>query len=105
MLSGDKRATSTSLAEYVAAEQELPGAGDLSIVLDGRGEPHALIVTTQVDVVPFDEVDADHALAEGEGDRTLEGWREEHRKYFRRIGLFTEDMRVVLERFEVLYQV
>ncbi len=105
VLSGAKTATSTSLAEYVAAGEELPGEGDLSIVLDGRGEPRALILTTAMEVVPFDEVDADHASAEGEGDGTLEDWRVEHRKYFERIGVFNEKMQVVVERFEVLYQV
>ena len=48
------------------------GLGDVGlIVTDGRGIPHALIATTRVDVVPFDEVSAEHAFLEGEGDRSL----------------------------------
>lgn len=102
---GVKTATSTAMAEFEAAGEPVPEVGDLSIVLDGRGHPRVLLRTTEVAVAPFDQVDADHAAAEGEGDGSLENWRVEHRKYFSRTGAFADDMAVVLERFEVLYQV
>ena len=71
--------------------------------MDGAGEPRALIRTTDVRVVPFSQVDADHAAAEAEGDGSLERWRSGHRDFFERTIGFTEDMPVVLERFELLY--
>ncbi len=87
--------------------KRLPEPGVLGIVLDGEGHPRALVATTEVQVVPFDEVGEDHALAEGEGDRTLASWREGHERFFRDNDPhgrgFRPDMPVVLERFEVLY--
>ncbi|MGO1317393.1 MAG: ASCH domain-containing protein, partial [Cellulomonadaceae bacterium] len=56
----------------------------------------------------FDEVTAEHAAAEGEDDGSLDSWRTEHERYFRRVlaplGVeFSGDMPVVLERFELRY--
>ncbi len=34
-----------------------------------------MIETTDLRVVPFDQVGEEHARAEGEGDRTLAHWR------------------------------
>ena len=50
----------------------------------------------------------EHAFKEGEGDRSLEYWREVHKKFFRECleeyGLeFSENMKVVCEEFEVVY--
>lgn len=104
---GTKTATASALWDYEAQDEPLPEPGTLGIVLDGHGRPGALIATTGVRVVPFDEVDAEHAYAEGEGDRSLSRWREVHRRFF--AEHFTsgrgiaEDMPVVLERFEVLH--
>ena len=77
----------------------------LERVLDGEGHPRALVVTTEARVVPFDEVDADHARDEGEGDGSLEQWREAHERLFaeQAEGGFVPTMKVVLERFRVLY--
>ena len=64
-------------------------------------------MTTQVDIVPFDEVSAEHAYLEGEGDRSLANWRELHERFFTEHALhgdgFSPDMPVVLQRFVVLY--
>ena len=74
-------------------------------VLDGAGNPRALIRTTSVEIVPFGEVGGDFALAEGEGDTTGEEWREGHRGYFARVldREIGDDMPVVCERFELRY--
>jgi uncharacterized protein YhfF len=61
-----------------------------------------------VEVVPFDEVDDEHAFLEGEGDRSLTHWREVHEQFFADVAThdrgFRSDMPVVLERFKVVYQ-
>ena len=64
-----------------------------------------LVVTTEARVVPFDQVDADHAREEGEGDGSLEHWREVHQRVFAEHaeGEFQPDTLVVLERFRLLY--
>lgn len=103
VVEGGKTATASALADYEEAGEPLPVWGQLFIVLDGSGAPRALIRTTEVRVVPFNEVDADHAAAEGEGDGTLESWRAGHRAFFERTVGFDDGMSVVLERFEVLY--
>ena len=107
MLSGDKTATAGALWDYEAEGEDLPEPGALAIVTDGRGIPHALIATTRVDVVPFDEVSAEHAFLEGEGDRSLATWRQVHERFFTESAVhdrgFRSDMPVVLQRFTVLY--
>lgn len=108
VLDGTKTATSSSLAELEAAGEPVPRPGGLSILLDAKGHPRALIRTTRVDVVPFRDVTEEFAALEGEDDRSLVSWRREHEKYFRRVlegsGVeFDENLPVALERFEVLY--
>lgn len=106
VLDGRKTGTSTALAELEDEGLALPVVGDLSIVLDGTGEPRALLRTTEVEVVPFDQVGDDHAHAEGEDDLSLASWRTEHERYWRRVlgdDRFTPDLAVVTERFELVY--
>lgn len=108
VLSGVKTATSSALWDYEAQGEDLPTPGTLGIVTDGRGVPHALIVTTHVEIVPFDEVSTEHAYLEGEGDRSLATWRELHERSFTDHAVhgrgFSRDMPVVLEQFAVLYK-
>ena len=66
----------------------------------------SLIRTSDVTVVPFSQVDAEHARREGEGDGSLEHWRSVHQDFFTAQAppgrQFSPDMLVVLERFTVL---
>ena len=107
VLAGDKTATASALWDYESEGEEVPSEGTLGIVVDGSGTPRALVVTTRVRVVPFDEVDAAHARAEGEGDLTLEYWRRVHEDFFTRHAShdrgFVRDMPVVLEELRVLH--
>jgi uncharacterized protein YhfF len=57
----------------------------------------------------YDEVDAKFAYEEGEGDRSLEYWRDAHWRFFSRtlptIGKEPSvDMPLVCERFRVIYE-
>ncbi|MDO8120109.1 ASCH domain-containing protein [Isoptericola sp. b490] len=108
VLDGRKTATATAVVEFEAAGEPLPVVGDLSIVLDGLGRPRALLRTTAVRRVRFADVDAAHAAAEGEVDGSLESWRTDHDRYWRRVlpALGTQvgpDLELVLERFELRY--
>jgi len=107
VLAGTKTATSSALWDYEAGDEPLPEPGTMSILLDGAGHPRALIESTAVSVVPFDEVGAEHARLEGEGDLSLEQWREVHQRFFSDVAThdraFSPDMPVVLERFRVLH--
>jgi uncharacterized protein YhfF len=109
VLDGTKTGTASAQWEY-GDNDPLPEVGEVSIILDGTGEPAAVIRTTTVEVVPFDQVTADHAYSEGEGDRTLDSWRRDHESFWRRTlptcippHEFAADMPVVCERFELLY--
>lgn len=108
VLDGTKTATAGALWDYESDEAPLPETGALSIIVDGNGHPRALIETTSSEVVPFSEVSAEHAYLEGEGDRSLDHWREVHRQFFSEVAThgheITDDMPVVLERFRVVYQ-
>lgn len=107
VLAGVKTATSSSLWDYEAASEALPAVGDLGILLDGAGEPRAVVRTVAVNVTTFNEVDEDHAYAEGEGDRSLASWRREHERFWRQHSQndrgFAPDMPVVCERLAVIY--
>jgi uncharacterized protein YhfF len=63
------------------------------VVLDGQGVPKAVLKTTELTKRRFDEVDQAFAYDEGEGDRTLQYWREAHTRYFTRLGRYAPDMR------------
>lgn len=108
VLAGTKTATASARWLYERDGEPLPCVGDLSIVLDGMGRPRALVRTTSVQAVPFEQVDADHAVAEGEGDLSLEHWQRVHEDLFRTelesAGRpFRRDMGVVLERLALLH--
>jgi uncharacterized protein YhfF len=109
VLAGRKRATAGLVWSFEAASISLPKVGDLSVVTNWARTPLCIIETRRVDVVAFDEVSAEFAATEGEGDGSLEYWREAHRAYFgrecHRIGRTPEPkMPVVCERFEVVFR-
>ena len=108
VLAGPKRATAALVLEFERSGEALPEPGLYSVVLNGRGEPGCVIRTTEVEVKPFDQVDARFAWDEGENDRTLTSWIKGHRRYFMRQcaswGIpFDEAMPVVFERFELVW--
>ena len=76
--------------------------GERWIVLDGRGTPRCVIESTEVTYRRYSEVDAAFAHDEGEGDRSLAYWRSAHRRYFERLGRFSEDMMLMCERFRLV---
>ena len=108
VLDGTKTATSCAVWDLEAEGEPVPQVGAMSIVIDSSGRPRAALATTDVAVVPFDRVDAEHAYREGEADRSLEQWRAIHQQFFTDHALhdrgFSVDMPVVMERFEVLYR-
>lgn len=104
VVQGVKTATASALSAYEAGET-LPRPGDLSVVVDGSGKPLCVVETTEVRVRPFAEVGAAFAHDEGEGDRSLAYWRNAHRRFFSETlpEPFDETMRVVCERFRVVW--
>lgn len=109
IVSGTKTATCSALWEYEAEGEPLSSVGLKIIVLDGKGDPLCIVETTEVEVRSYDEVDDRFAFEEGEGDRSLEYWRDAHWDFFSRtlpsIGRApTVDMPLVCERFRVIHR-
>jgi len=108
VLAGHKKATAGALWSHDQEGEPTPEVGKFSVVTNGAGLARCVILTTRVDIVPFSEVDELFAAAEGEGDLSLDHWRQGHWKYFSRelapYGLTPWlDMPVVCEHFEVVY--
>ncbi|CAN5555862.1 ASCH domain-containing protein [soil metagenome] len=108
VLEGRKTATCDAVWRFEADGEPIPKPGDQSIILDGSGAPRCIIETTEIQITPLNEVDAQFAYDEGEGDRTRAFWYAAHESYFRRtlsaIGCeFSPEMPVVLERFRRRY--
>ncbi len=102
VLAGKKTATSGALYQYETEGLPVPEPGIRNVILDGDGKPRCVIECTDVDIKRFDEVDADFARAEGEGDCSHKYWRKAREAYFRRQGYFSPDMLLVCEHFRVL---
>lgn len=106
---GIKTATCASLWEHEFEGSSLPQVGQYEIVLDGKNLPLAIYQLTEVTIRPYDEVDAAFAFEEGEGDRSLQSWRDGHWRFFSRvlavIGLKADPkMPLVCQRFRVVYR-
>ena len=98
ILIGKKRATCWSAAEGVKGTV----VGGRWVAQDGQGRPRAVLETIALNQRCFDQVDADFAAAEGEGDLSLADWRNAHQRYFTRNGGFAPDMQLWCERFELI---
>lgn len=105
---GIKRASCSLLAGYEIEGVPLPQVGRLSVVLNWAQEPVCIVRLSEVSLCPFNEVTADFAALEGEGDRSHAWWRRTHLRFFSdyaaAIGAeFNERSLLVLERFDKVY--
>jgi uncharacterized protein YhfF len=108
VVEGVKTATCSSLDMLTFEGEPVPKPGDYSVILDSAGEAVCIIRTTKAYVEAFDQVGAEHAFKEGEGDRSLDYWRRIHMEYFTEelgaVGLsFDKGSALVCEEFELVY--
>jgi uncharacterized protein YhfF len=108
VLQGKKTATASLVWEYEDKPEDAPVLDGYSVVTDFEGNPRCVVQTTEIRVVPYNKVDAEFAFDEGEGDQSLDYWREVHWDYFSRrcAALGREpnvEMSVNCERFKLLY--
>ena len=94
VLQGVKTATCSALALYEYENEEIPKAGDYSVILDSDGQAVCIIRTTKVYIETFDQVSERHAYLEGEGNRSLEYWRQVHEEFF------TEELKTIQQNFD-----
>ncbi|MEZ9132180.1 ASCH domain-containing protein [Vibrio breoganii] len=108
ILRGEKRASCSMEYWYSHEGEAMPAVGHLQVVTDWQGEPICIIEITSVDTCKYCDVSAEFAALEGEGDKSLDWWREAHWKFFslecQELGITpTQEMLLVLERFKVVY--
>ena len=109
IVAGTKTGTCSALWEWESEGESPVEPGAVTIVLDGRGKPIGIVETTEVTIRKYNEVDAEFACAEGEGDLSLDYWREAHRDFFSRVlpkigKEFSEEMPLVCERFRLIHK-
>lgn len=107
VIEGTKTATCSAHIHYELENEPIPSINEYSILLSSIDEPVAIIKTTEVSVIPMNEVTEEFASDEGEGDRSYTYWWDVHEEYFTdelsAIGKeFSEDMLLVCERFELV---
>ena len=105
--SGQKRAGTSLLWTIEAENDTVPQVGDIALVVNHLNQPALICRNMQVDTVPYNQVTAQYAAIEGEGDGSLAYWREAHWDFFtrecQRIGREpVETMPVVCTVFELL---
>lgn len=102
VLTGKKTAT----VSVVLEDEQTPSVGDLSLVLDGRGNPACVIKTVYLDTVKFCDLTWNMVKLEGE-DENFEQWKSGNIRYWTRDAAkrgytFTDQTPITFERFEVV---
>ena len=108
VLRGEKTATASVYELYKFENEPLPQVGTFDIILNSRNRAVCIIEITKVSVLPFNEISAEHAFKEGEGDKSLAYWQQVHEPFFTEClaeaGLeFSQETGVVLEEFRKVY--
>lgn len=101
VLAGKKTAT----VSIVLEGEPTPSVGDLSLVLDGRGNPACVIKTVRLEVVRFCDLTWDMVRLEGE-DESFEQWQAGNISYWTRDAAkrgytFNGQTPITFECFEV----
>ena len=105
---GVKTTTSSLVWGLEHIGEPLPKVGDISLIIDGNGDPLCIIEVAEVEIKPFNAVDEQFAFEYGEGDRTLAFWLSDnwdfHSRWCTEIGREpSETMPIVFQRFRRLY--
>lgn len=108
-LSGKKTAGTGLVKDYYAHDEDIPHVGNHWIILDSKEIPRCIVKTVSVELHRFGDVPERIAIAEGEGDLSIEYWKKEHKRFF---TPFLEDLditnleneEVVTEFFELVYK-
>ena len=110
VLQGKKFGTASSYDEYVMEDitDEIPKVGDYSVILNSKDEAICVIKDYDVYIRSFGDVPPFHAYAEGEGNRSLEYWRNVHTSFFKECldetdMPFNQESKIICEKFSVEY--
>src|SRR5699024_10509977 len=84
VLEEKKTATSSNYNLYELGKEKVPFVGLYNIILDGNGTAAAILVTTSIEIIPFEEVSKEQ----------LKGTNQE----------FNYQIPIVCERFKLVYK-
>ncbi|MEX2665606.1 ASCH domain-containing protein [Candidatus Uabimicrobium amorphum] len=108
-LQGKKTAGSGLVQDYKQSGDPLPKIGNHWIILDAQQNPRCIVKTIAVEFHLFKDIPLRIAIAEGEGDSSLEYWRKGHRIFFSAFlaDLGIDDLdeaEIVTEFFELVWK-
>lgn len=108
VLNNTKKAMSHSLLGLQNRNEPLPKIGSFIVLTDWEGTAKCIVKTTAVKLKPLFSIDVDYAELEGEGDKSLDQWKNMYLNYFtRELAPFgrvpKESMIVVCVTFEKVY--
>ena len=102
---GNKRATAGLLEHDYVEGEPVEHVGEILVVVGNENEPLGKIQITRVEIVRFDEVSDEFALAEAEGDLSGDDFRKSHREFWEGCGYEVKpDSQVVCAYFELIEQ-
>jgi len=99
--SGQKTATCEAVSAYGKGGDAWPEVGRRDVALNWDGTPALMIETVEVTTRRFGDMDAEFVMAQGEF-RDLAHWRKGYAAYFGRNAGFSEDMKIMCERFKLV---
>lgn len=104
LFNGNKRATAGMVEyDYIAENEPIEHVGEILVVVGNNGEDLGRIKVTSVEIVRFDEVPDEFALAEAEGDLTGDDFRKSHGDFWTSCGYDVKpDSEVVLVYFDLV---
>ena len=79
MVKNIKQATAPLLWSFEINNEKLPRQGDLNIIADWNKVPQAIILTTKIELIKFNEITAKSAQIAG--DKSLAYWKKVHKAY------------------------
>ena len=102
---GNKRATAGLLEHDYEEGEPVEHVGEILVVVGNENEPLGKIQITRVEIVRFDEVSDEFALAEAEGDLSGDDFRKSHREFWEGCGYEVKpDSQVVCAYFDLIEQ-
>ena len=103
---GDSPELASELADLIKKGIKTASCGSFASYQQEKSAPRIapVCVTRLVSMrlVRFCDVTEEFARKEGEGDLSLQYWRNEHQRFFTREGHFSKDMELIAEEFEVV---
>jgi uncharacterized protein YhfF len=98
---GRKTATCEAARHFGPGKDAWPEVGRRDVALEWDGRPAVMIETIEVTTRRWHEMDAEFVAAQGEF-RDLAHWQASYRAYFTRTGGWSEDMKLLCERFRIV---